>query len=175
MKKYEKILFVSLVAILAFVLLFSCSTGAGGGGEHTPAARIGSKKIVSVGSQTLTMIYANDSANVTFPIGEDDTEEATLTRKFWMGETEVTNAMIADVLQCYSCKLEHAFYSVSDTLLQQSFGHVFIWKYYGDSCSDYGGIVFQGNHARSFSRGEKNDQGRSHNTQRDSLFSSPFV
>lgn len=45
MKKYEKILFVSLVAILAFVLLFSCSTGAGGGGEHTPAARIGSKRL----------------------------------------------------------------------------------------------------------------------------------
>lgn len=61
MEKYEKILFVSLVAILGFVLLFSCSTGAGGGGEYTPAARIGSKKIVSVGSQTLTMIYANDS------------------------------------------------------------------------------------------------------------------
>lgn len=99
MKKYDKIISISLIAVLACMFLLSCSTGTGGGGEQTPAARIGSKKIVSAGSQTLTMIYANDSENVIFPIGVNDIEEATLTRKFWMGETEVTNAVFAEVLQ----------------------------------------------------------------------------
>lgn len=54
---------------------------------------------LSESSQTLTMIYANNQASITFPTGTDDSGTATLTTRFWMGETEVTNAVVAAVYQ----------------------------------------------------------------------------
>jgi len=51
-------------------------------------------------SQNLTMIYANDSASITFPTRLDDDGTATLTTQFWVAETEVTNAVVAAVFQC---------------------------------------------------------------------------
>ena len=50
-------------------------------------------------SQNLTMIYANDSASITFPTGLDDDVIATLPTQFWVAETEVTNAVVAAVFQ----------------------------------------------------------------------------
>jgi sulfatase modifying factor 1 len=50
-------------------------------------------------SQTLTMIYANDSNSITFPTGIDDSGTSTLTTKFWMAETEATNGVVAAVFQ----------------------------------------------------------------------------
>ncbi len=49
--------------------------------------------------ETLTMIYAQDRATITFPTETDDSGSAELTTRFWMGETEVTNAAMAEVLQ----------------------------------------------------------------------------
>lgn len=49
--------------------------------------------------EILTMVYANDSTNSTFPTGVSDDGIAVLTRKFWIGETEVTNSVMAGVLQ----------------------------------------------------------------------------
>ncbi len=54
---------------------------------------------LSESAETLTMFYANDSTNITFPTGTDDSGTSTLTTKFWMGETEVTNAVLAAVYQ----------------------------------------------------------------------------
>ena len=68
---------------------FSSAIAAGDTGEIT----------FSPSSETLTMIYANDSTNITFPIFEDDSANVTLTKRFWMAETEVTNAVMAAVLQ----------------------------------------------------------------------------
>jgi formylglycine-generating enzyme required for sulfatase activity len=45
------------------------------------------------------MIYAQNQASITFPTDTDDDPAATLTTRFWMGETEVTNAVMAAVLQ----------------------------------------------------------------------------
>ena len=45
------------------------------------------------------MIYANNSTSRTFPTGTDDSTTATLTKKFFAAETEVTNAVMAEVLQ----------------------------------------------------------------------------
>ncbi len=50
-------------------------------------------------SQTITMVCANNSDSITFPTGLDDSGTASITTRFWMGETEVTNAVIAAVLQ----------------------------------------------------------------------------
>jgi sulfatase modifying factor 1 len=60
---------------------------------------VGATETVSVGSESLSMIYANDSSSMTFPTGTDDSGTATLTRRFWIAETEVTNAVVAAVLQ----------------------------------------------------------------------------
>jgi formylglycine-generating enzyme required for sulfatase activity len=45
------------------------------------------------------MIYANNQASIAFPTGTDDSGDATLTRKFFMAETETTNALAVEVLQ----------------------------------------------------------------------------
>ena len=54
---------------------------------------------LSESSKTLTMILANNSSSITFPTGWDDNSTATITTRFWMGETEVTNDVIEAVLQ----------------------------------------------------------------------------
>ena len=50
-------------------------------------------------SETLTMIYANNSTSITFPTGVDDLGTETLTTMFFMAETEVTNELIVAVYQ----------------------------------------------------------------------------
>jgi sulfatase modifying factor 1 len=54
---------------------------------------------VTAGSVSFDMIYTNNQSSITFPIGTDDSGTATLTLKFFMAETEVTNALMAEVLQ----------------------------------------------------------------------------
>jgi formylglycine-generating enzyme required for sulfatase activity len=48
---------------------------------------------------TFTMIYTQDQAALCFPIDKNDSSSSILTTKFWLGETEVTNAVTAAVLQ----------------------------------------------------------------------------
>jgi len=51
-------------------------------------------------SETITMIYVNSQTNsITFPTGTDDLSTGLLATKYFMGETEVTNAVISAVLQ----------------------------------------------------------------------------
>lgn len=50
-------------------------------------------------SETITMIYANDSDMIAYPIALDDDDFVWLDRRFWMSETEVTNAVMSAVLQ----------------------------------------------------------------------------
>jgi hypothetical protein len=51
---------------------------------------------LSESAETLTMIYANNSSTgITLPTGAGDAGTATLTTRFWMGETEVSNGVMA--------------------------------------------------------------------------------
>jgi sulfatase modifying factor 1 len=54
---------------------------------------------VTAGSETFRMIYANDREGITYPTGTDDSGTATVDRRFFMSDTEVTNALFAEVLQ----------------------------------------------------------------------------
>ncbi len=59
---------------------------------------------VQVGTQIVNFIYTNNRDTITFtysPVADTpvNNEEATLTRKFFMSETEVTNASMKEVLQ----------------------------------------------------------------------------
>jgi len=45
------------------------------------------------------MVYANNQSSITFPMEVWDTDTATLTRKYYLAETETTNAAMAAVLQ----------------------------------------------------------------------------
>ncbi len=53
---------------------------------------------VTAGSSTFNMIYVNDRSSMTFFTGTDDSSSTTLTRRFLMADTEVTNKLFADVL-----------------------------------------------------------------------------
>jgi len=67
------------------------------------AVNVGDVVAVTVGSETIKMIYANNQASITFPYSPEWTlvndEKATLTKKIFMSETEVTNALMVEVLQ----------------------------------------------------------------------------
>jgi formylglycine-generating enzyme len=54
---------------------------------------------VTAGSANFNMIYANNSDVINFPRGALDGGISTLTQKFFMAETEATNALVAVVLQ----------------------------------------------------------------------------
>lgn len=90
--------FTWLITVIVLTLfLFGCPdpTNIGGGVDLS----IGDTETVTIGSETRTMIYANNSTGIIFPIGLDDSGSSTLTTKFWMGETEVSNAVMVEVLQ----------------------------------------------------------------------------
>ncbi len=87
----KRILF--LLPGLIFVLMFTGCKDPGSSGSS-----IG-RETVTVGSETLIMIYVQNQDSVTFPIKRDDSDTKTLTTKFFMSETAVTNAVMAEVLQ----------------------------------------------------------------------------
>ncbi len=95
----KKIIF-TVMAIAGVLLMAGCPTPndpAGGGGT---THQVGDKETVSAGSETFTMVYANDSTSMKFPTGRDDAGgEQTLDTRFWIAETETTNAVVAAVLQ----------------------------------------------------------------------------
>jgi len=63
------------------------------------ATTVGSQYTIAVGAQSIKMNYANDQGSITFPTGTDDSATATITTKFFISETEVTNALYAKVMQ----------------------------------------------------------------------------
>ncbi len=73
----------------------------GGGTTFENAVNPGDKVTVTAGSIIFKMIYANNQDSITFPIliNEDPLSTGTLTCRFFMAETEVTNALFATVLQ----------------------------------------------------------------------------
>lgn len=93
MRKHTKIFSISLAAVAALALLFACSTGTGGGGEKT-AKTAGDRDPRTVNSVLFFMRYVPSGG--TFIMGEHveaPTQTVTLTKNFWMGETEVTQGL----------------------------------------------------------------------------------
>jgi formylglycine-generating enzyme required for sulfatase activity len=79
------------------VTILAADEGSGFGSETDPGDT--GVLTLSGSGETLTMIYAQNQASITFPTGTGDSGSETLTTRFWMGETEVTNAVMAAVLQ----------------------------------------------------------------------------
>jgi formylglycine-generating enzyme required for sulfatase activity len=71
----------------------------GGGKTFESATMPGDRVGVTAGNASFNMVYANNRDSITFPTGTDDAGTATLTRRFFIAETEVTNALFAAVLQ----------------------------------------------------------------------------
>ncbi len=103
---------LTMIIIAATIVFSACGGGGSGdgdGGSSTPdpfvaATTPGQQVTITAGSETINMIYANNQASIIFPFSSDagtpaDNNPATLTRKFFMSETEVTNAVMAEVLQ----------------------------------------------------------------------------
>lgn len=101
--------FTSLVIILLItVVCYHCGGSGDDGGSSDvtfdSATTPGQVVSVTMGSVTVKMIYANNQAEIVFPFSPAtltpvDDQKATLTRKFFMSETTVTNALMAEVLQ----------------------------------------------------------------------------
>jgi formylglycine-generating enzyme required for sulfatase activity len=98
----------SLVIMLIFTGIFlQCGGGGGGGDDSSGAVAVtfdnastpGDAVTVTAGGVTFRMIYANNQSSITFPTDVTDGTTATLSTKFFMAETEVTNALMAEVLQ----------------------------------------------------------------------------
>jgi formylglycine-generating enzyme required for sulfatase activity len=73
--------------------------GGSGGKTFDSASVPGDAVSVSTSSTSFKMIYANNQAGIIFPY-EDDDEASTLDEDFFfMGQTEVTNKLVAEVFQ----------------------------------------------------------------------------
>ena len=97
-----------MILLLSVIIFAGCKDpGGSSGGTKTAtensgfgsATNPGDTGVLTVGSETLNMQYAQDQANVTFPTETDDSSTQTLTTKFFISETEVTNAVVAEVYQ----------------------------------------------------------------------------
>ncbi len=98
----KKVLFILAVGILLFAGCGSPDEPGGGPGSGPgdgTTHQVGDKATINADSETFTMVYANDSTSMEFPTGENDNGEETLERRFWIAETETTNAVVAAVLQ----------------------------------------------------------------------------
>lgn len=96
---------------------------------------IGTRETTTVGSSSLAMIMANNVSSITFPTGELDNSTATLTQMFWISETEVTNAVMAEVLQWAYDNGRFSTTSGSHNLLER-----FTIKHGGQSLLDLGDV-----------------------------------
>ncbi len=103
----KKLLLITISLFAGGSLLFQAGcSGGGGGGSANPfdtASEVGDIVTITAGSKAVNMVYANDQTSITFPFSQeidpDDTTKATLERKFFISQTEVTNAAFAEVLQ----------------------------------------------------------------------------
>jgi formylglycine-generating enzyme required for sulfatase activity len=63
---------------------------------------VGDIGTITAGSQSADMIYSNNQASITFPCSTSipvDNNPATLTKRFFLSKTQVTNSLMAEVLQ----------------------------------------------------------------------------
>ena len=97
---------VSNSADLGVVTAVFPATAAAAAGESgfSDATTVGVEGTITLVSQTVKMNYANNRTSITFPFSPQpnhpvNNQDATLTRKFFMGQTQVTNALFAAVLQ----------------------------------------------------------------------------
>ena len=99
--------FLSIILLIASMAFTAC--GSDGGGSIIPitfdtAKTPGDTVSITVGSESVDMIYANNQTSITFPFNSVpgyslDNDKGTITRKFFMSKTEVTNALMVEVLQ----------------------------------------------------------------------------
>lgn len=98
---------MKLICKIVFILVIfvSCDGGNNPGGNNPnlktfeSADTPGDIVRIQISNITFDMIYSNNQDTITFPIGIDDTTTATITRKFFLGKTEITNALTAKILQ----------------------------------------------------------------------------
>lgn len=100
---------IFMVVLLSHVCVISCGGSGSKSVGETPvifdtATVPGQVITITVGSESVDMIYASNQTSITFPYTPSsgipvDDNKATLTRKFFMSETQVSNALMVEVLQ----------------------------------------------------------------------------
>lgn len=71
----------------------------GPGFDNATAVGAAADLTFDAASEVITLVYAQDQAEISFPAGTDDNQTATVLTQFWMAETELTNAAAAAILQ----------------------------------------------------------------------------
>ena len=90
-------IFITSILIIGSLICTACDQG----GEIRGSVNFspGTVFAVTAGSTEFNMVYAVNKTGIDFPTGTGDAGTATITRTFFIGETEVTNALVAAVLQ----------------------------------------------------------------------------
>ncbi|MBN1499166.1 MAG: SUMF1/EgtB/PvdO family nonheme iron enzyme [Spirochaetes bacterium] len=107
MKKLRLLTILLIAATAAFTACNDAGETDGGGSTSVTfetADTPGDAVDVLIGTKTIKMIYSNNQTGIIFPYSPlaftpVDNDKSTLTRKFFMSETEVTNALMVEVLQ----------------------------------------------------------------------------
>jgi len=96
-----KIKFTVPFMLAASIAFTACGGGGGGTASVTsdPEEAVGNVVTISVGFETVDMVYVNDQESINFPTGTNDDVEKNIARKYYMTRTEVTNALFAAVYQ----------------------------------------------------------------------------
>jgi hypothetical protein len=77
-----------------------CNLDPGSNGiTFSSATTPGNLVSATAGSASFDMILVNSSTGISFPTGTDDSGTTSLSRKFFLGKTEVTNSLVAEILQ----------------------------------------------------------------------------
>ena len=84
-----------MILLLSVVIFAGCKDP----GSSSGGGSIGDRETVTAGSASFDMIYVQNQNSVTFPTKMDDSETRTLTTKFFLSETKVTNGVVAEVYQ----------------------------------------------------------------------------
>ena len=96
----KRIFSLLLTALLAALVLSGCNLDPGNDViTFSSAATPGDLVSVAAGSTSFDMILVNSSTGITCPTGTDDSGSTSLSQKFFLGETEVTNSLVAEILQ----------------------------------------------------------------------------
>jgi len=97
----NKRIFGFMLTVFFGALVFSgCNLDPGNNAiTFSSATNPGDLVSTTVGSTSFDMILVNSSTGISFPTGTDDSGTTSLSRKFFLGETEVTNSLVAEILQ----------------------------------------------------------------------------
>jgi len=136
--------------LLLSVMIFAGCKDPGSGSSSSGSGSSRPRETVTVGSASFDMIYVQDQDSVTFPANDGnnsngmDDATATLTTKFFLSETEVTNAVVAAV---YQWAYDHNRFNTSNSSTHNYLSTTTV-KHGGKELIDLDDSIYGGNYCK---------------------------